>query len=156
MMALLSPRVWLAIVLAVFFAGANLTSYRAGRANVRAEWTAATLASNEATRQREKALSIANQGVDRDLQIDKARRAAADRATANSLRDFQTALAAIDHPAAPSGANGTGGLERELLSSCATALAELAKEADRLESKVVGLQGYVGGVCLQSTADAKQ
>ena len=148
MMALLSPRVWLAIVLAVFFAGANLTSYRAGRANVRAEWTAATLASNEATRQREKALSIANQGVDRDLQIDKARRAAADRATANSLRDFQTALAAIDHPAAPSGANGTGGVERELLSSCAASFAGMGAEADRLASKILALQSYVGDVCL--------
>ena len=151
MMALLSPRVWLAIVLAVFFAGTNLASYRAGKANVRAAWTAATLASNEATRQREKALSIANQGVDRDLQIDKARRAAADRATANSLRDFQTALAAKpDDSIAPSGAIGTGGLERELLGQCANALASLASTADRLENKVVGLQGYVQGVCLKA------
>ena len=61
-----------------------------------------------------------------------------------------------DDSIAPSGAIGTGGLERELLGQCANALASLAKEADRLESKVVGLQGYVGGVCLQSTADAKQ
>jgi hypothetical protein len=147
MMALLNWRVWVAVALAAGLAFSHFTTYRAGKANVAAAWTAEKLAESEGKRQREKAATIANQGVDRELQAANKRRAAAERATADSLRDFQAALNRPDPiTTAPSGANGTGGLERELLGKCANSLAELAISADRLEGKVVGLQNYVNSV----------
>jgi len=114
-------------------------------------WTANTaaekLAESEGKRQREKAATIANQGVDRDLQASNKRRAAAERATADSLRELQAALNQPDPvTVAASGTHGTGGLERELLGQCANSLAAMALTADRLEGKVVGLQGYVNQV----------
>ena len=107
------------------------------------------LATSELCRQRRKSLTIATTKVDHDLQIDKQCLAVARRATADSLRDLNAAITERDHAPAPSGINGTGGLERELLGSCATSLTELAITSDRLESKVDGLQSYVTSVCLR-------
>ena len=147
MIALLSWRVWAGLALAIGLAFSHFTAYRSGKASVRAEWTAEKLAQSEAARNREKAMTIANQGVDRELQAEKKRRAAAESRLADGLRDFTATLNSSD-PATPSGATGAGGLERELLGQCANHLAGLAQTADRLEGKVVGLQSYVGRVCL--------
>ena len=149
MLALLSPRLWLALALAGLLAFTHYKAFHGGKAAVQAEWTAEKLASSEATRQKEKALTLATTKVDYVLQQSKKRDLAAGRATADSLRNFQTALVAkpVDTPT-PAGADGTGGLERELLGSCATALAEMAFTADRLETKVVGLQNYARDVCI--------
>ena len=57
-----------------------------GTQTVTAEWTAEKLAASEASRQREKALTIANEGVDRALQADKSRRAAVAVLNAGKLR----------------------------------------------------------------------
>ena len=148
MMTLLNPRIIIMLALAGMLAFTHLASYRAGKASLRAEWTAEKLAASETARLAEKARNLANQKVDHDLQIDKARRAAADRVTADRLREFQAALAEPDNPATSSSAHGTGGLERDLLGKCSTSLAELAQTSDRLEGKVVGLQNYVRKVCL--------
>jgi hypothetical protein len=43
------------------------------------------------------------------------------------------------------GAAGAG--EREVLGSCASALADMGREADRLAGKLTALQAWVGGVC---------
>ena len=107
------------------------------------------LATSELCRQRRKSLTIATTKVDHDLQIDKQRLAVARRATADSLSDLNAAITERDNAPVPSGINGTGGLERELLGSCATSLTELAITSDRLESKVDGLQSYVTSVCLR-------
>ncbi|MES1979537.1 MAG: hypothetical protein V4451_15960 [Pseudomonadota bacterium] len=147
MTALLNWRVWAGLALALGLAFSHFTAYRSGKAAVRAEWTAEKLAQSEAARQREKAMNIANQGVDRDLQAEKKRRAAAESRLADGLRQFSETLNSPD-PTTPGRANGTGGLERELLGECANHLAGLAQTADRLEGKVVGLQSYVGRVCL--------
>lgn len=147
MTALLNWRVWAAIVLAAGLAFTHFTAYRSGKAVVRAEWVADKLAESELRRNREKVLATANQGVDRALQAEKKRRAVLERNLADSLREFQATLNRPDaNPATPSGANGTGGLERELLGTCAKNLAELAIAADRLEGKVLGLQNYVNKV----------
>ena len=66
-------------------------------------------------------------------------------------RGKSLSYALLEMAPAPSGINGTGGLERELLGSCAASLTELAITSDRLESKVVNLQAYVANVCLQTT-----
>jgi len=148
-MALMNWRVWAALAIAVGLAASHAFIYRAGKATVRADWDKERLAESEGKRQREKAATIVNQGVDRELQASNKRRAAAERATADSLRELQAALNRPD-PATtpPSGANGTGGLERELLGQCANSLAAMALTADRLEGKVVGLQSYASKVCL--------
>ena len=120
----------------------------AGRAEVQAEWNAAALVASENARLREQAAQKSNERVDREYQTAKTRLAADKRATDDSLRDFQAAIKP-DNPTSTSiGAHGTGGLERELLGSCATHFAELGITADRLEAKVVGLQSYINNVCL--------
>lgn len=149
MLALLSPRFWLVLALVGLLAFVNHRGFQRGKAAVQAVWTADKLAASEATRQREKALTIASTKVDYALQQSKKRDLAAGRAAADSLRSFKAAIAAKpDDTPTPSGAVGRGGLERELLGSCATSLAELAITSDRLETKVVGLQGYVRDVCM--------
>lgn len=105
----------------------------------------AALAASEAARAKEQALTTANERIRHDLAKEKATRVAAAAALDDSLRQLQ---AALGNPASPdtataAGAHGTGGLESELLGNCAQALAGLAGQADRLEGKVVGLQGYV-------------
>lgn len=126
-----------------------------GRNEVRAEWAIekqamaeAALAASEAARAKEKVLVTANERIRHDLAKEKADRLAAAAALDDSLRQLQAALgnpASGDTPTTP-GAHGTGGLESELLGNCAEALAGLGKEAQRLEGKVVGLQGYVNQV----------
>jgi len=150
--ALLSPRFWICLGLVAGLSFTHLFVYRAGKATVRAEWTADKLAASEASRQAEKAKTIANQKVDHALQVQKARLAADRRAVDDGLRAFKDTLYSVDIPAAtPGRINGTGGLERELLGQCSVNLVELAQTADRLEAKVVGLQSYVSSVCLMGS-----
>jgi len=154
MLALLSPKLWIAAALAALLLATGFTAHRAGRAAVRAEWdsdiaqrTAAALEAERQARAREQELQTKVRKASDAYQAEKTRRAAADRRLDDGLRQFQTILAAPD-PASPSSApssgnHGTGGLERELLQSCGAALAELGKTADRLEGKVVALQDYI-------------
>ena len=146
------------VLLALAAAGWKLrvSGEQAGRAEVQAKWdkekavqVADALVASEKRRNDEKALNITNQGITNAYQKEKSRLVAA----ASSLNDsLQQLKATINSPASPNsarapGANGTGGLERELLGSCAENLSRMAITADRLEAKVVGLQNYVLGVC---------
>lgn len=126
-----------------------------GRKEVRAEWAIekqamaeAALAASEAARAKERVLTVANERIRHDLAKEKATRVAAAAALDDSLRQLQAALGnpASGDTAPTTGTHGTGGPERELLADCAKALSSLAGEADRLESKTVGLQGYVNTV----------
>lgn len=149
----LAARAALIVVILVGIAAGwwRLTAFydRQGYDRAQAEYTSAALVASEAARAKEKTLQAANLKVDHALQIEKTRRLAAERATADSLRDFQSALDSATHsdPATPGRVNDTGGLERELLGECSNHLAALALTADRLESKVVGLQSYARDVC---------
>jgi hypothetical protein len=157
MFELLNPRLWAAVAAVALLTGTHTLAYKAGRAAVRGAWdadialrSASALAASEKRRNDEKALSAETLKVANDLALQNTRRAAAERAAADSLRSFKATLYAPvgADPAAAGRVDGTGGLERELLGQCADALANLASTADRLEGKVVGLQGYVAGVCL--------
>ena len=157
MIALLSWRVWASIGLALALIGTHWKAYHSGAQSVKAEWaietarlTSEALAASEANRAKEKTLTESVTNVKakyaKQVKINSSLSASLD----SSLRDFQ---AANNSPAGAAskgttGTNGTGGLERELLGNCAASLAGLAKEADRLENKVVGLQGYVQSVGL--------
>ena len=150
MTALLNWRVWVAIALAVAMAGALAKSFSAGKAAVRAEWAAEKLAASETARLAEKARSLANQKVDHDLQIDKARRAAADRVTADRLREFQAATNSTSDNIAP--ASGIDDPYRAIANQCAAALAGLDIYASSVAGKAKALQGYTREVCLADQA----
>ena len=150
MMTLLNPRIIIMLALAGMLAFTHLASYRAGKAAVRAEWTAEKLAASESARLAEKARNLANQKIDHDLQIDKARRAATDRVTADRLREFQAATNSTSDNAAP--ASGADDPYPRIASECAAALAGLDIYASGLASTAKGLQGYASQVCLADQA----
>jgi hypothetical protein len=147
----LSPVRWLVVgaLIAALLAGYAFWARHqreTGRNEVRAEWTAEKLAISEASRQREKALTIATQGVDRAYQADKTRRAAADRITADRLRDFQSASAAASND--PAAACGTDEPYRAIANQCASALVVLDGYASEVAGKARALQGYTREVCV--------
>jgi hypothetical protein len=111
----------------------------------KAELTTAALKASEAARLKEKSLNLSVERVSRDyqkLQADNARIASD---LERVQHDFETALNSrcAENPTATGCANGTGGLEQELLRHCAATLVGISKQADRLEAKVVGLQDFI-------------
>ena len=156
MAALLNWRVWAALALAVVLGITHGMAYRTGRALVRADWdkdiaarTVQALAAEQAARVKEQELQANNAKVSANYEKQKASNRRLAVSLDDSVRQLQAAIggAASPNTATTPGANGTGGLERELLGSCSKSLAELAQTADRLEGKVVGLQSYVAEVC---------
>lgn len=150
-------RLWAAGILAAAFSAGCWKSYVAGKNSVqkefdayRTEQTAQALSESMARRHREEVLQAKVKESSNAYQSEKKRRAADAVAAADSLRDFQAALggAGDADTAAGNGANGTGGLERELLNACSAIVVNLGKEADRLEAKVIGLQDYIKSVGL--------
>jgi hypothetical protein len=154
----LNPARWL--LYAGFVAALCLGAWRfeahieqKGYDRAQAEYTAAALKASEAARVKEKELQAAVTTVEK-RHAETKRRAAADAVAAgNELDLLRSALAdrstGSQDTAAASRIDGPGGLERDLLGACAANLTNLASEADRLESKVVGLQDYVKNVCLK-------
>jgi hypothetical protein len=142
---ILSPRLWLAMALAGLLAFTHYRAFKGGGAAVQAVWDAEKLAASEASRQREKALTIANQGVDRAYQIDKKRRADIERATTASLRDFNAAVAEREYTGASCGADDP---YRAIASECAAAIEQLDRYAQSVAGKAKALQGYTREVCL--------
>ena len=117
-----------------------------GRAEVRAEWTAATLAASETARLREQAAQRTNERIYRDYQNQKTKLAADSRATHDSLRSLQ---AAIKQPGSvASTTSGTDDPYRGIASECAAALGILDDYAKGVAAKATALQGYTREVCL--------
>lgn len=153
MWALLNYRIWLALALSLALLGSHWKAYKIGGDQVTHVWDAEKLEQakdlakfSEAARSKEQEIQASTRKVTNDYYRQKQAHAVAAGRAADSLRDLQAELAkpgTCGDPGAPAGAYGPRGLERELLSHCATALAGLATEADRLENKVVGLQGYI-------------
>ena len=131
-----------AVVLAVSAGAWKL--YHAGGAKVRTDWNAEKLVQSESSRLAEKARGLANQRIDNAFQIDKARRAAADRVTANKLREFQAAGVTNADTTAPSGVDNP---YRDIASRCTEALVRLDSYASSVAGTAKGLQGYVLNVC---------
>jgi len=143
---LLNLRFWVGLALAASLAFSHFASYRAGKAAVRADWNVEKLALSETARLREKALTHANEGVDRALQAEKKRRAAAERVTSDRLRDLQAALAARSDDTAP--ASGADDPRDAIIGQCAGALAELDRYAQSVASTATALQSYAANVCV--------
>lgn len=145
MLALLSPRLWLALALAGLLAFTHYQAFTGGKAAVNAAWTTEKLAASEAARQREKALTIATQGIDRAYQNDKKRIADLERDTAQRLREFQSAATDVD-AASPSGR--VDDPYRAIADQCAAALESLDGYTQGLAAKTTALQRYAREVCL--------
>jgi hypothetical protein len=148
-------RIAAALIVAVFLAGTHWKAYTKGQDAITAEWdkdvaqrTAAALEASEKARKTEQELSAKVGRIDRAYQDQKRATATVVSAVAVGMRELETALAtapsaSASDAATASGNHGTGGIERELLGSCAAALAQLGQEADRLSLKVVTLQAYI-------------
>ena len=159
MLALLSPRLWLAIGLAIALAVSHGMAYKSGRAAVRADWdkdiadrTQQALQAEQAARKKESDLQDAKEKAEERYARQKKLDAAARAAAGAELDGLRNELAALDSvtskdTSTTARTDGAGRLERQLLGACAQSLADLAAEADRLETKLVGLQDYVRGVC---------
>ena len=107
----------------------------------------------QAARQREQSLSVFRQQAEERYVQEKTKAAAAAsraRSELDGLRDELYAARTVPGQSActAGGADARARLEGELLGQCASALVGMAAEADRLAAIVVGLQGYVKGVCM--------
>lgn len=157
LLAFMSPRVWIAVALAVVLAGTHWKAYTTGKQAVQLEWdaataqaTAAALAAEQAARAREQALQSKVRKVANDYQVEKTRRAAADQLAADSLRQLQAALASGGQPAAdPAAPAGADDDPRDgIIAECAGALVQMDKAARSLADQTRALQGYAAGVCV--------
>jgi Flp pilus assembly protein TadB len=157
MMFGLYARLAVAAAIALALAASHWKAYTKGRDVVRAEWaldaaerTQAALAASEAARKVEQDLQTKVGRVDRAYQEQKRATAHVAAAAADGLRNLEAILTApaisSSGAVASSGNHGTGGIERELLGSCAATLARMGQEADRLSLKVVTLQEYVKAI----------
>ncbi len=157
LLAFMSPRVWIAVALAVALAGTHWKAYTTGKHAIQVEWdaataqaTAAALAAEQAARAREQALQSKVRKVANDYQVEKTRRAAADQLAADSLRQLQAALASGGEsradPAAPAGADDDP--RDGIIAECAGALVQMDKAVRSLADQTRALQGYAAGVCV--------
>ena len=103
------------------------------------------LAQSEAARQREKGMTIANQGVDRAYQIKERRRAADAVVVAGRLRDLESALAAATDTTAPGSSDAPFA---GIASECARKLVLMDDYASKLAGTASALQGYARSVCV--------
>ena len=143
MALLLSPRVWIALILAGFLAFTHFSAYRAGRAAVRADFDAFKVAQAQAT---QKAQEEARK-VERDRQqqaqeaIDASKkREAVLRADATGARTaldrLRNAIRATDVPSGPGNAVRGPATSDQLLLECGTEAQRLAEAADQHASDV--------------------
>ena len=154
MLALLSPRLWLALALAGLLAFTHYRAFTGGKAAVqvlwdreRAETTAAALKASEARRATEKALTDTNAKITNDYLAQKKLRAADSVAAAGKLRDLQ---AAVGNPSGAETAalGGSDDPRDRIIDQCATALVRLDEYAKGVASTAIGLQSYSRDVCI--------
>jgi hypothetical protein len=140
MMALLSPRVWLALACAVFFAGCNFASYRAGKAHTQAAWNieklataAAVLTAADAARTREQALQATVKKAENDskqretnLVADTARVAAV---TSSLRKQLATARSDLSSASDASARKYAAALS-DVFGECTAKYSEVARSAD--------------------------
>jgi len=145
MLALMSPKLWIAVVLAVVLAFTHFTTYRAGRAAVRSQWDAQKLVDAETTR---KALE-ANRAIEAERQkqaqeaIDESKKretalradAAASRGALERLRNAVRA-ASSGVPSDPTNAVSGPATASELLAQCAAEYQRVGELADQHASDV--------------------
>lgn len=157
-------RITAALIVAALLAGTHWKAYVSGKQTVQAEWnldiqqrTEQALAAEQAARNQEQKLVAAKQKAEAAYVNEKrkaARAAAGAQSELDRLRDSLAERGDSPDPGSCTQPRVDGGarLEQELLGHCAGTLTRLAAEADRLETIIVGLQGYVKDVCLSPGA----
>ena len=126
----------------------ELATEKTERAEETQKLTQAALGQSEANRKTEQAMAAKlRKAQDEYAKLQKLNADSA-RDLDRVRGDFQTAINSrcTANPTAPGCADAGGGLERELFGHCASALSELAVQADRLETKVIGLQAYIKSI----------
>lgn len=144
MMWLLNWRIWAALVVAVGLAASHWKAYHMGMTTVQAQWDSDTVQAIKDDDKTTKDRIAANAKVDQKHQLEKAQlQTHIDDANAalDSLRDTLSSKQSINPTTACR--VDAGGAERELLGQCAAAFVAVAKEADRVEGKLNGLQDYI-------------
>lgn len=155
-MSISAKIVAIAIFLSALAAGAwkiKHDAYKAGADDVRKEYAAlATKAALSAMKTQERLQDAVTQIGERHEKTKRAIAISADAAS-SELDGLRNELAARDSRDTKETAAAcrvdAAGAERELLGHCAAHLVGLAKEADRIEAKLIGLQEYVSNVCLK-------
>lgn len=158
-LALLSPRLWLAVAVGVFLLASHWKAYVSGKHAVQLEWdadsaqrTAEALKATQAARDLELHLNAKVKRVSDDYQTERRRRLAADGAAADSLRQLTTALAAGGQaradPAAPGRADDDP--RDGIIAECAGVVLTLDKAYRSLADQTKALQGYAGQVCVST------
>ena len=144
----LIPKPWLVVAVLVAIAASGAIGYRTGAQLERAAILQEKAEEIEAVRLREKRLMKSAEkvaeNVYRENQDLEARAARADRALA-SLRAEIDRRARAAEASASSGADGSPA--GALLAECAGRYRDMAREADKLRAKLLGLQGYVREIC---------
>lgn len=154
MWTLLSPRVWIAVAVAVALAGSHWKAYVVGKNTIQQEWNAAitaqaleTVKASEAARVKEKTLNLSVERVRHELIKNKAARAADAVLNAGIMRDLEAALSS-----AGSNTPAAGGTDADprygIVAECASALTTLDEAAKRLAGQTAALQGYTVSVCV--------
>lgn len=152
MTALLSPRIWLAIAIAAAMAFSHFFVYRAGKANVRADFDAYKLDVSETTRklqaanerraaeQRDQQLKAQNDAKTREagLRTDAGNAVAELDRLRNALR-VATRRDPVPGATAPA-ADQPAASQTVVFLDCAAALTELARDADGHASDVQTLE----------------
>lgn len=155
MWALLSPRLWIAIVVAGILAASHFGAYRSGKATVRAEWdkdvaerTAAALQAEQKARAKEQILNaaVADARSRYAIQVKNVHSVAG--AAADGMRQLQQALAG---PAAAASATATARTDdaaraRIVVGDCARVVQKMAAVLDEREQQLIGLQEYVKAI----------
>ena len=156
MIALFNWRLWAAIAFTVALAASHWKAYHLGGASGREALAVLNLRmanealqASEANRAKEQELKLSNERISHALAKEKAARAADGVATADKLRDLQTALDSI----ADADTSATGRTDDPALTvarQCASSLVLLDEYAAGLASQTRGLQSYAREVCVSA------
>ena len=155
MLALLSPRLWLALALAGLLAFTHYRAFTGGKAAVqvlwdreRAETTAEALKASEARRATEQVLTTANTKVTNDYIAQKKLRASDAVVAAGKLRELQAAVNRA-RSAETTAASGTAADPRlDIIRECASTVIRLDDKVKSLADTLTGLQSYTRDVCM--------
>ena len=151
MMYLLNWRVWAAIILCLAQAAFGWKMYKIGGNSVQVTFDAYknqqvldTLAAERAARAKEQSLQVANQKVSQNYETLKTATATAVGALDADRLRLQAALAARSVPGDPGASpSADASPEVRILGECIDRRSEVAKDAQAVTDKLIGLQDYV-------------
>lgn len=155
MLALMSPKLWIAVFLAFVLAGSHFFALRTGKAIVRGQWDAQRLEAEQHARAEEsRRQTIVNkEASDAQARIAKLEAdVAGARAGADRLRAaVSSAINTAKNPSAPLGGSGKSGADTLdvlalVLSRSDDAAGRLGEYADRLKSAGLACERIVDGL----------